>query len=516
MNPLWLCLEFPEMAVDAIAPYDRYKDYDRYENCNQHEDQCRYFAVSERQQIIGVSAAAQTQGVQAGITVSSALTLLPNLAISERQPDKEQERLEAIAQWGYRFTPEVCLYQQPSYHLRLQIGGSIRLFRSLDNLLQQVHSGLDQWSVQYRSGLGHTPLAAYLLCQQPQLNSLDNHGKLKTIQPLTQEYFFKALGKTPIDILPFATRDRLSLQQMGLRTLADLQTIPRGDIAQRFKASLLDTLDQITGQKYHAERYISPPKVFLAHKRLNQGVENLEHFYPLVIVLIEELCRFLQLHQLRCLQMLWTLDYTNKQHITIELSLSDFSQSVRSLYELTRLKFETLTLAAPVETVNLRCDRFSQLNVQSMALFSESAATNNDRQQLLDKLKAKLGEKAIHRLQLNDCYLPEQQSHSHPISSYSMCTQEGKAHDQKTLENRHPAPLWVLNKPRPLYPRQGQLLLNSGQPLTLLGSRQRIDSHWWQQRQRRDYYLAEEDSGALHWVYFDHRKQTWFLHGHFG
>lgn len=69
-----------------------------------------------------------------------------------------------------------------------------------------------------------------------------------------------------------------------------------------------------------------------------------------------------------------------------------------------------------------------------------------------------------------------------------------------------PRPPWLLPQPRCVpAPR-------------LLGPPERIESGWWEGRQeRRDYHLAEDESGRKLWVYRELRPELaesqWRLHG---
>ena len=504
MQPLWLCLEFPNLAVD-ITPTEEAKPL---------------MAVSERQQIHGVTEQVRALGVSPGLSISSALTLVPDLIICERQPEQEKNALLELAQWCYRFTPEVSLhnpstqYDQAGPQLRLQIGGSIRLFYSLPCLLAMIHSGLQEQEISWLSGLGHTPLAAALLCRRPNNNLLDTNGQLKDGNGLSPDRFLQALQTTPIESMPFSVKDRRSLQQMGLKTLADLQAIPRDELAQRFQPELLATLDKTTGAQPHREQFIQPPKYFSSHCQLTRPVDNLQQLQPLAYTLLEDLCRYLQLHQLRTMALLWQFQSPDRQFTDFQIALSDIPQNYQDLCELTRLKMETLTLTEPVENILLRCEQFVPLAAHSGTLFQEFHIDSpSERSLLLDKLRSRLGEKAVYRLSSHDCFLPEQQSRPQAVSG-SVSSEKTPPSDTPSISEQR-QPLWLLSQPKPLYERQGQVLL-AQQPLTLLGSRQRIDSHWWQDRKRRDYYLASDGQGRLYWVFLDHRRQHWYLHGHFG
>ena len=56
-----------------------------------------------------------------------------------------------------------------------------------------------------------------------------------------------------------------------------------------------------------------------------------------------------------------------------------------------------------------------------------------------------------------------------------------------------------------------------GETLTLEGSRERIESGWWDGRDiARDYFIARNRRGECFWIYRELATQSWWLHGVFG
>ncbi len=52
--------------------------------------------------------------------------------------------------------------------------------------------------------------------------------------------------------------------------------------------------------------------------------------------------------------------------------------------------------------------------------------------------------------------------------------------------------------------------------LELLAGPERIDTAWWAEPQRRDYYIARHAAGTLLWVFRERLSGRWFLQGFFG
>jgi protein ImuB len=40
-----------------------------------------------------------------------------------------------------------------------------------------------------------------------------------------------------------------------------------------------------------------------------------------------------------------------------------------------------------------------------------------------------------------------------------------------------------------------------------------LSGGWWRREFHRDYYFAETVRGDLLWLFYDHRRRQWLLHG---
>jgi protein ImuB len=75
--------------------------------------------------------------------------------------------------------------------------------------------------------------------------------------------------------------------------------------------------------------------------------------------------------------------------------------------------------------------------------------------------------------------------------------------DGKAVAGTHhpPRPPWLLVTPQRLTPAR------------LLGPPERIEAGWWEDSAGRDYFVAEDASGRLCWVYRDLADGAFYLHG---
>jgi protein ImuB len=113
---------------------------------------------------------------------------------------------------------------------------------------------------------------------------------------------------------------------------------------------------------------------------------------------------------------------------------------------------------------------------------------------LLERLRIRLGKEAVHGILPTADHRPER--------AWRHCE---AGNDAASPGNPH-RPLWLL--PRPLPCRDGRLVLKAGP--------ERIESGWWDGMDvTRDYYVAQDQTGARLWVYCERMNGEWFVHGLF-
>lgn len=515
--PLWLALRFPHIALDLL----------------QKRSTPQALVIIEGNRIFQACDQAQALGIRTGMSVQTALLLSqsddqhatadeaksrsshqPQLLMRERNPEHEQRHMQQLAQWAYQFTPYVSHWQE-SDSLLLELGSCLALFGGLTQLLKNIEQQLLSRQIQVYSCLAHTPQAAWLLSWQPkliawqntELDSLSDNNEIDAV--LIEQRTRKALKKMNLSQLPeqspFTQKRLQQWQNIGLRSFGELLGLPRTSVAKRYGKSCLRQFDQIVGREIDLQIYISPRDDFFAERHYLSGLESVDMLEQPAQELLLEFQQFLRHQQLQTESFIWRFFHFDKKHSEIKIELSAAHSQANIFFELTRIQLHQHRIDSPIETVCLHSNKLISANMHSQTLFNDCGQqSHSDENLLLDTLTTRMGKDRLWRLQSLDDHLPE-------------CRQGLDPAFKKTTEANHKStvkaadlhlPLWLLPTPIPL--RQSQQ-----QAMTRLSSSYRIDSHWWQQRQQRDYFLAHDRQGH-HWIYFDHRQKRWFLHGHYG
>lgn len=490
---MWLCARFPLVLLDR----DPAADLQLLATTP--------IAVLDQRCIIDTNRAAYQAGVRPGQPLTVARSLCPALQCRTPSPERMQRRLEQLALWGYRFTPEVSL--APPSALLLNVTGSLKLFHGFRPLYRRFQWGFRKRRMPAAYGLGHTPLAAELISySNTDISSLLDHQGL-----LDKTQVISLLNRLSIQHLPCEEKQRQQLHTMGLTTLGAVNALPRSALTRRFGPPFSALLDRLYGSAADLRPAFQPPDHFYSERQFNGGLTRSEELRFPMAALLGDLEHFLQLKQWMSRHLHWQFCYCDGQQDTLSMPISHLHFDRRRVLSLVLLKLETFKLRGPVDTLVLHCDAFETVTQSNNELFSHEVAGLCDQQHrerfvvLLDKLQARLGPDQVWQPVNCNEHLPEQGAgRAHPLS----------AKPRVSCSTATTKPLWLLPDARQLPEHNGQPYWQS--PLQLLQGPERIDNQWWQQRQARDYYIARTDSGVFCWVYRDCLQQRWYLHGLFG
>jgi len=490
VKSLWLNLRFPKLALNIAQ-----------RGLSPAQAKITTIAIIEKQRIFQVSEHTELLGLQAGMSLSSAWALLPSLSTVEREPKREQRAMTYLANWAYQFTPSVS--HGGDRNLLLEVGGSLRLFQGLEALLQQVADGLRNLGFCYELGLAHTPAAAELLPYHPS----------RSAEP---QECIQALRAQPLATLThnenFSKNLQKKLQRVGIATLGELFDLPKASIAQRFGKDFVLHLQQLCGHSPDLRPSLTPKPEFASELHFLTGLSTIDMIRLPLTQLLQELQEFLIQRQLACGNLRWRFFHYSQQASILDIDLSRPQQSWENFFKLSEIKLGQISLDSAVESVQLYTRQLSQARSENQGLFKElSDNQSQDASLLIDKLTSRLGAERLYKLQIHDENLPELQQKRVPAGS--------KCREQNSMiEHMNPQhtqiPLWLCEQAQALSLRNNKLQYQG--ELDIVSSAKRFDSHWWQQRQQRDYFIARHAHGAHYWVYFDYINQRWFLQGIYG
>ena len=184
------------------------------------------------------------------------------------------------------------------------------------------------------------------------------------------------------------------------------------------------------------------------------------------------------------------------------------------LAALLRVQLDNMALPEPVRALELRAAALLPRIARAQGLWhsgEHGGTSGSEAHELIERLRARLGEGALHGLALIEGHRPER---SWAVSAPPALGARRSA--AASAVPPVPRPLWLLQQPQPLEVRGG--LPQRDGALTLVGEPERIESGWWDGGDiARDYYTACDAHGVRLWVFRERQApHGWFLHGIFG
>jgi protein ImuB len=473
----WLAIHLPLLPLEVFS---------------RGEASQRPLAVAEERQggqwILAGNRLATEAGVTSGMAAGAARAIAAGLHILQRDQQQEQAALEGLAVWAGQFTSQVSL--ESPYGLLLEVGGSLRLFGGIAQLCSRVRSGLEELGYQAYLASAATPAAAILLAAAGREEKAHSRQQLRSV-----------LSSLPLSELPLEREQLATLRGMGLKRLGELLRLPRHGLTRRLGRDAMLYLERLLGSMPDPRAVFEPPAGFHRRLELPAEVQSREALLFAAKRLLLELGGFLTARQGGVQTLLWHLLHGGEVVTRFHLGLLAAERDPLRLLELLQERLERIELPAPVREIVLEVNDLQPLAGRPLALFDAPAEEGDGR--LLERLRARLGEKAVSGLRLMADHRPER------AWAYAV---PGEVGEGRPVAGR---PLWLLPEPLPLRERDGWP--RHGGRLHLEPERERIESGWWDGAAvARDYFVARTAEGERLWVYRElYGRRRWFLHGFF-
>lgn len=427
-----------------------------------------------------------------------------------RAPDEtppSSEALRGLATWALQFSPRVAITDEA---VVLEVQASTRLFGGRRALHERIAAEAPQLGC---SALAWAPtsLAALACARAGLLNGLR--------QPLPQ-----VLDALPMEALSATAPHRLTLAQLGCRTLGDVRRLPRGGLSRRFGKELLAAFDQAYGLHPEAHDWVRLPETFQARLELLARVESAPALLFGARRLLLLLCGWLAARNAGVTRftLRWAHDAMRARDAGEGGALTvRTAHPMRNAEHLCRLLAEHLArtaLQAPVGDLALAADDVLPLEEHSACLLPDPGSDGESLALVLERVAARLGPERVLRPVLAEDHRLEWAQHwqaaAQPLPR------------RRTAPPDCAQPTFVLPEPLRLALRNHRPIYQG--PLLLLAGPHRVEGGWWHPVDAappqdshhvvRDYWVALSEPAGLLWVFQERLAGddiAWYLHGSF-
>ena len=262
---LWIALDFPCLPLETFALASAHTEP---------------WAIADGADVLVCNEPARALGVRAGMRLSAACALAPQLNYRLRDAAAEAAALATLAAWAGQFTPNVSL--EPPRALLLDIEGSLRLFGGIRPILQALKRGLDGMGYSATMACAPTATAALLLARAGMQKIVNCKRALEAV-----------VATLPLAALECDARTAQTLQAVGVKRVGDLMALPRDGVARRGGQPLLDSVDRALGRLPAPRQFFTPPAQFNAELELAAPVAHSEALLFAAKRLLTQLAGFL-------------------------------------------------------------------------------------------------------------------------------------------------------------------------------------------------------------------------------
>jgi protein ImuB len=491
--------------------------------------------------LVALDERASSAGLFVGQNLTDARAIAPEIVAREIDRDYIARVFADFADWHTNASPMVSIltHAEAWGDLVLDITGVSHLFGGEDQMLATLTGRL--------STLGYTALGA-IASTIGAAWSMSRHAPGRV---LAEGGEARALAQMPVSALRLDTEQVENLKQFGLKTIGQLYERDRRALQARFGVSLLLRLDQALGW---LEEKVAP--------RIALADYSVERRFPEPLALIEDV--LLTAHDLAV-----TLSYVLERngigaqafhlflyrvdHKVMTLSVNS-ARATRDASHIGRLfsyRAERLEgdydAGFGIDMIRLAASSTSELDaVQAGAFGSDDGAATLDG--LYDRMSSRLGLLSVVRSEPVNSHVPEQALQLAPAIAFMPPRKEVPP------DVSLPRPLRLLPQPEPIIviaevpdapPAQMvwrrilyRFVKASGPerlaaewqhmnlrlqliPASIDAAQQATARYYFEGKQTRDYYLAEDNEGRRFWLFRAglfgiSEDPRWFMHGVFG
>ena len=461
----WACISFPQLALDDVL--------------RQRSDGAAPLVLFEgtgsRARLCAANAAAQHHGLHIGQSLTAARTLYPRVHAVEHDPAAVERCHDFLAAWAYRYSSQVCRTFPQT--LLLEVRASFRLFGGWPALQAELRRELAALGFEHRIAAAPHPHAAMVLAGARDGCAIDDAAHL-----------LDALGTLPVGRSGLDASCVESLQRMGLRRLRQLFVLPRAELGKRIGAQALLHLDRLRGAATHALDFYQPPDVFDQRVELPFNTSSHESLLFPLRRLLRDFSAFLAGRDGGAQRFTLAFEHERGAPTEIRIGLLAPERDPELLFAIARARLERTRLREPVCGLRLVSDELPPFTPARRDLFDTRPQQAVTWEALRERLRARLGEQAVHGLALHPDHRPECAWRTRAESSRDTST----SRDANVPPSLPPRPTWLLARPILLRERVERILAGP----------ERIESGWWDGADmRRDYYVIETASHQRAWAF---------------
>lgn len=451
--------------------------------------------------VLWVNHHARARRILPGMRYAAALSLSRQLRAGA-VPDEEIARnVEQLAERLRSFTADV----EPSQHepgvFWLGASGLSLLYPSLAEWGRLVHAALVGEAFRASVAVGFTRFGTYAIA--------------KTIEDVAvfedpDEEQTRASG-VPIERLGFEPGLRDALAKLGVTTLGAFLDLPASGVRKRFGSDVHRLHQLARGELFSPLHPQYPTEPARAAAVFDYPESNLDRLMAAIEQMLSQMLSTLAKRDelVAALRVHFVFDDGVRAAERVEPASATLEAA--QLLDLVRLRLGGLSLSAGVAEIELEAEDTAASRRQRDLFEKQSPRDLTAANRALARVRAELGDGAVVRARLRDGHLPEATFEWEPVKKLEEPSPRDVA--LRPLVRRiHSRPV-ALSKRRQREPRAALVTLYEDRLVEERVGPYVVTGGWWVREVGREYYYVRTETGRCLWLYYDRRRQCWFLHG---
>lgn len=493
---MFAVIEIPNFALQAVLRFECAPSTGAQFPCNS-QPVGLVDASQSKPILIQLTAAAQSAGVEIGMTPTQAMARCRHILIKNRSLEQENAASNALLQCAFAFSPSIEATAPGLCTLDLQ-----GLKNASDETFAlKIIRALTTLHLRAQVGIAANPILATHAARQAR-------PALVVTDPAS------FLADIPIQTLNPSPPLLEILQKWGIRTFGAFIALGKDAVAKRLGPEAIDLFDRAAARSTRPLHRVVPPDTFEETTSFENEIETLE---PLLFSLrrfLEQLCARLELAGRVAESLHLQLGYSDGTRSQHDFRIPAPTRQVETLFRMLFTHLETVRAPHPITHLHLSAAPCRESH-QQFTLFETALRDPNHFHETLARLTALLGSDRVGVPSLIPTHRPDAFQLSPPVLS------DKPDWIQAPLAAR-PAPFGLsLRRFRP--PLSIQVQFAGEQPARLQtgrSTRRLIAAHgpwhcsgdWWdQQSWAREEWDVQAANGALYRIF--QQNDQWYLEG---
>ncbi len=471
-------------------------------------------ATLDRQKMViaASNSAALALGLTPGMALTHARALVADLDVRDADPQADRRLLDRLALFAVRrWTPTAMI--DGDNGVLLDITGAAHLHGGEAEMARRIVRFCARIGLYARIAVAGTIGAAHAMARhgRDRVAIVDLHGEADAIAPLA------------VSALRLDPHQCDAARRLGIDHIGDLLAMPRGPLAKRLGASLLERLDQAIGRAREPFDALVPYEVPQAQLRFAEPIASADAIATVIVDLARALVDGLRTRGLGARVVRLACDRVDGVPQLITVGMARGTRDITHLVRLLAMKIESIDPGFGIDAMRLIALRTEPLGAE--AIEGDLGGCMPDMALLVDQIVTRLGAQAVYRPSAIESDVPERS-----------VVRIGPMDQAVPWPTIWPRPVRVLRRPERV---DGVIALLPDQPpkrfvwrgtthvVVRADGPERITGEWWKRTSEaysvRDYYRVEDERGERFWLFRrgdgEHPNTgdlSWHMAGQFG